>query len=126
MSYYSDQQLHSMSFKKIGKNVKISEKASIYNANLIEIGDYSRIDDFCVISGNVKIGRFVHIAPFCLVAGGEMGVQMDDFSGLAYKVQVFSQSDDYSGATLTNPTIPSCFKKEKKEAVYLGRHVIGL
>jgi len=49
---------------------------------------------------------------------------MSDFSGLAYQVQIFSQSDDYSGRTLTNPTVPSGYKNEFKRAVTLGRHVI--
>lgn len=124
MAYYTENQLLSMGFKRLGKNVKISDKASIYNTEEIEIGDNSRIDDFCVISGKVTIGRNVHIAPFCLVSGGEKGISMDDFSGLAYKVQVFTQSDDYSGKTLTNPTIPNKYKLEVKKAVHLGRHVI--
>lgn len=124
MAYLDDSQLQAMGFKSIGKNVKISDKASIYNPESMMIGDYSRIDDFCVISGNVTIGRFVHVAPLCLVAGGEKGVVLDDFSGLAYHAQVFSQSDDYSGGSLTNPTIPAKYKKEKKEAVFVGRHVI--
>lgn len=124
MAYYSEAELQSMGFKFLGKNIKISNKASIYNCDQISINDNSRIDDFCVISGKVSIGRFVHIAPFCLVAGGELGITMDDFSGLAYHVQVFSQSDDYSGTTLTNPTVPSIYKNEKKSAVHLGRHVI--
>lgn len=124
MAYYSEDELIKMGFKRIGKNVRISDKASIYNLEKIEIGDNSRIDDFCVISGKVIIGKNVHIAPFCLVAGGEKGISMDDFSGLAYKVQVFTQSDDYSGKTLTNPTIPSKYKLEAKRAIHLGRHVI--
>lgn len=113
-----------MNFKSLGKDLKISDKASIYNPEFIELGDYSRIDDFCVVSGKVKIGKYVHIAPFCLIAGGEEGVVMDDFSGLAYGVQVFSQSDDYSGQTLTNPTVSTKFKNENKAAVKIGRHVI--
>lgn len=124
MPYLSNEQLLMMGFKSLGKNVKISDKAAIYNASQMEIGDNSRIDDFCVLSGKVTLGRNVHIAPHCLVAGGEQGVEMDDFSGLAYFVQVFSQSDDYSGKTLTNPTVPTKFKNEYKAAVYLGRHVI--
>ena len=72
MAYLSQQELKSMNFKSIGKNVKISNKASIYNNNKIEIGDNSRIDDFCVVSGKTKIGRNVHIAPHCLVAGGAL------------------------------------------------------
>lgn len=124
MPYLTQPQLVEMGFKSVGKNVKISDRAAIYNANKISIGDNSRVDDFCVLSGNISIGRFVHIAPHCLVAGGEQGVVLEDFVGLAYYVQVFSQSDDYSGATLTNPTVPAKYKKEIKAPVYLGRHVI--
>ncbi|MBY0378226.1 MAG: acyltransferase [Gammaproteobacteria bacterium] len=124
MAYLTTDQLAYMGFKSLGVNVKISDKASIYGAETIEIGDNSRIDDFCVVSGNVVIGRFVHVAPFCLLAGGSEGIIMEDFSGLAYQVQVFSQSDDYSGRTLTNPTVPSKYKNEMKRPVRLGRHVI--
>lgn len=124
MSYYTEEELSIFGFKKVGINVKISSKASIYNPESIEIGDSSRIDDFCIISGKVNIGKHVHIAPYCLVAGGSEGITFDDFSGLAYNVQIFSQSDDYSGRTMTNPTIPSKYKKEIKKAVHISRHVI--
>lgn len=124
MAYLSEEQLNAMGFKNLGINVKISDKASIYNCEQITIGDHSRIDDFCVISGKVTIGRNVHIAPMCLVAGGEKGIIFSDFSGLAYHVQVFTQSDDYSGASLTNPTIPKEYKNETKREVTLGKHVI--
>lgn len=124
MAFYTQQQLNSLGFKSVGINVLVSDKASIYNHHLIEIGDNSRIDDFCVISGKVFIGKNVHIAVFCNVAGGEMGVTFEDFSGLAYGCHVFTQSDDYSGETLTNPTVPDIYKKEFKAAVCLGRHSI--
>ena len=51
MAYLTEQELREMRFKQLGHNVKISNKACIYNADQIEIGDNSRIDDFCVISG---------------------------------------------------------------------------
>lgn len=124
MAYLTADKLAELGFKRLGRNVQVSDKASIYNAEQIEIGDNSRIDDFCVISGKVRIGRNVHIAPFCLLAGGELGIDLEDFSGLAYQVQIFSQSDDYSGRTLTNPTVPGMYKSETKRAVSLGRHVI--
>ncbi len=124
MAFLSKQSLIEMGFKKIGKNVCISDKASFYNPDCIEIGDYSRIDDFCVLSGNIVIGRNVHIAVFCNVAGGEKGIFLEDFSGLAYGCHLFSQSDDYSGRTLTNPTVPDCYKNEIKASVHLKRHVI--
>lgn len=124
MAFLSESELKAMGFKSLGRNVKISSKASIYNPELIEIGDHSRIDDFCVISGRVVIGRNVHIAVFCNIAGGEKGVFLEDFSGVAYGSHVFSQSDDYSGASLTNPTVPDHFKKETKAAVVIRRHSI--
>lgn len=124
MAYLSNSQLRQMGFGRLGTNVLISEKASLYNCGEMQIGDHSRVDDFCVVSGRVVLGRNVHIAPFCLVAGGELGVTLEDFAGLAYHVQVFSQSDDYLGHSLTNPTVPARFKREYKAAVHLGRHVI--
>lgn len=124
MTYLSQVKLSRLGLRHVGKNVRISSKASIYDAERVEIGDYSRIDDFCVVSGLVRIGKHVHIAAHCLVAGGEPGVVLEDFAGLAYFVQVFSQSDDYSGDTLTNPTVPAKYKRETKLPVRIGRHVI--
>lgn len=124
MAYLTEEQLQAFGFKKIGKNVKISDKASIYNADLIEIGDNSRIDDFCVLSGKISIGRNVHIAIYCNVAGGTEGIILEDFSGLAYGCHVITQTDDYSGRTLTNPTVPTKYKNEMKKSVRIGRHCI--
>ncbi len=124
MAYLTKSQIELIGFKNIGKDVKISDKASIYNPELIEIGDRSRIDDFCVISGNIKIGKFVHVTPVCLVAGGEKGIVISDFVALAYGVKVFSQSDDYSGETLTNSNILEKYKNESKKEVIIGKHSI--
>ena len=82
------------------------------------------LNDFCVVSGNIKIGRNVHFASFCLIAGGVKGIIFDDFSGLAYHVQVFTQSDDYLGKTMTNPTVPKKYKNELMKEIYIGKHSI--
>lgn len=124
MAFLTEASLAALGFKRLGDNVKISDKASIYNPELMEIGDHSRIDDFCVISGKVTLGRNVHIAVFCNIGGGDLGVTLDDFSGLAYGCHVFSQSDDYSGRTLTNPTVPDKYKHETKASVLIKRHSI--
>ena len=124
MAYLTEIDLEKLGFKSLGKNVKISDKASIYNADLIEIGDNSRIDDFCVISGRVEFGSYCHITPMCLIAGGQEGVFLSDFCTLAYGVKIFSQSDDYSGETMVNSLIPIKYKNEAKEKVYLERQVI--
>jgi len=124
MAYLSTAQLEKLGFRKLGKEVRISDKASIYNPELIELGDYTRIDDFCVVSGRVTFGKYNHITPMCLVAGGEPGIEFADFCTLAYGVKIFAQSDDYSGATLTNSLIPKKYKDEKFAKVQLERHVI--
>jgi acetyltransferase-like isoleucine patch superfamily enzyme len=122
--YLTEEQLLTIPFKFVGKNVKISDKASIYNPELIEIHDNSRIDDFCVISGKVFIGKHVHITVFCNVAGGTEGIIFNDFSALAYGCHVFTQSDDYSGETLTNATVPIQYKSETKKKISIGKHCI--
>ena len=124
MAFLNQENLLKIKFKTLGKNVLISDKVSIYDAENIEIGDHSRIDDFCVISGRVKIGNNVHITVFCNIAGGTEGVFIEDFSTVAYGCHIFSQSDDYSGETMTNSTIPSHFKSEIKKAVYIKKHCI--
>ncbi|MDB9312955.1 acyltransferase [Spirulina sp. CS-785/01] len=124
MTFLTKAELSKIPFKFLGENVRISNNCSIYNPELTEIHDNSRIDDFCVISGKVFIGKYVHIAVFCNVAGGSEGIIFHDFSGLAYGCHVFTQSDDYSGQTLTNPTVPSKYKSEIKKSVTLGKHCI--
>jgi len=124
MSYFTEEQLSKLGFKSLGKNLKISDKAAIYDCDNIEIGDNSRIDDFCVISGNIIIGSNVHITPFCLIAGGEKGIVLEDFVTISYGAKIFTQSDDYHGFSLTNSTIPKIYKNEKKIKVLLKRHSI--
>jgi acetyltransferase-like isoleucine patch superfamily enzyme len=124
MAYLNEKDLRSVGFRHIGRNVKISDKASIYNPELMEIGDNSRIDDFCVVSGRIVVGHYCHITPMCLVAGGAPGIFFSDFCTLAYGVKVFSQSDDYSGHTLANSLIPKKYKEETYKKVSVGRHVI--
>lgn len=124
MAYLSEDALRAMGFAELGKNVKISDKAAIYGVGQMRIGDNCRIDDFCVVSGNVTMCRNVYIGPFCLIAGGTPGLIFEAFTTLAYRVQVFTQSDDYSGETMTNSTVPKEYKKELFASVRLGRHCI--
>lgn len=124
MPYLTVDQLNSLSFKKLGQNVKISDRASLYHTEEMEIGNNCRIDDFCVISGKIILGNYIHIAAFCLIAGGEKGIIAGDYTGISYGARIFSQSDDYSGEHMFSPLIPAEYKNEKKAAVILERHVI--
>lgn len=124
MGFLCKSALESMGFARLGRNVRISDKASIYNPELIEIGDHSRIDDFCVLSGRVLLGRNVHIAVFCNLAGGTEGIEVEDFAGIAYGSHLFTQTDDYSGRALTGPTVPAQFTRVFRKKIRIGRHSI--
>jgi len=124
--FLNTKQLNEIGFQRIGKNVSISDKASIYGARNIDIGDNVRIDDYCVISageGGISIGNNVHIAVFCSLIG-QSNITLKDFSGLSSRVSIYSSTDDYSGNALTNPTVDSKFTNVCNGEVVLGRHVI--
>lgn len=125
-SYYSQAELRDLGLKDFGERVRISRKASIYGADRISLGNDVRIDDFCVLAagdGGFHIGSFVHLAVHCLLIG-RARIQLGDFSGLSSRVSVYSSSDDYSGAWLTNPTVPAEFTGVEHAEVIVGRHVI--
>lgn len=61
-SFYSDEELQQMGFAHVGHDVMISRKASIYGASNIWIGNHVRVDDFCVLSGKITFGNYIHVA----------------------------------------------------------------
>jgi acetyltransferase-like isoleucine patch superfamily enzyme len=122
MAYLAETELRKLNIYFLGKNVLISDRAALHNVDLLSIGDNSRVDDFVSISGKVSIGRNVHIAIGCNIAGGSKGISIGNFSGLAYGVQVFTRIDDYSGLTLSNPTIPDQFKKTYEREINIKAH----
>lgn len=119
-------QIESMGFATVGKNVQISAQASFYGVGRIHIGNNVRIDDFCVLSageGGIQIGNYIHIAVFTSLIGAGK-IELADFCNLSSRVSIYSSSDDYSGATMTNPTVPDKYKNVQHAPVCLGRHVI--
>lgn len=123
-SFYSQDELISLGFKSIGKNVQLSKKVSVYGINNISIGNNVRIDDFCILSGNINIGSYIHIAAYSALYGGIVGITIDDFANISSRVCVYAISDDYSGETMTNPMIPDKYKNVKQDSVHIERHVI--
>ena len=105
-SFYTDDELLQIGFKSVGKNVKLSRKASIYSPQSISIGDNVRIDDFCILSGNITIGSNVHISAYVALYGA-MGIVIEDYSGISPKSVVYSAMDDFSGEYLIGPIHPT-------------------
>lgn len=113
-----------LGFLHIGKNIKLSKNAKFYNADKISIGDNSRIDDFCVLSGKISIGKNVHIAAGTYLYGGDKGIIIDDYASISSRCAVYAITDDYSGKYLTNPTNDYSKRNVISKKVRIGKHVV--
>lgn len=123
-SFYSLEELAEIGLNSYGTNVMISRKASFYSPANISIGNNVRIDDFCVLSGKITIGNYVHINPYTGVFAGTAGVVLEDYVNLSSKITIYAISDDYSGEALTSPLIPESRKFLKLAPVTIKRYVI--
>ncbi|WP_262966581.1 acyltransferase [Methylobacter psychrophilus] len=123
-SYYSNAELVEIGFHKIGRNVLISRKASIYFSENISIGDNVRIDDYCVLSASksITLGNHIHIGCYSALFGGS-GITFHDFCNVSSRVTILTESDDGSGESMVGSTIPKKFKPNYKAGnVVLERH----
>lgn len=126
MAMLSRKAIERMGFASIGDNIQISNRASLYGAERIHLGSNIRIDDFCVLSagdGGIQIGDHVHIAVYTSLIGAGK-ITLSNFCNLSSRVALYSSSDDFSGATMTNPTVPSEYTGVMHADVFLGKHVI--
>ena len=118
--------IEALGFASVGKNVQISDRASFYGVGRISLGSYVRIDDFCVLSagvGGISVGNYVHIA-VCSSLIGAGKISLSDYCNISSRVAIYSSNDDYSGAAMTNPTVPSEFTGVTRADVLLDKHVI--
>jgi acetyltransferase-like isoleucine patch superfamily enzyme len=104
-SFYSQIELAELGLKSFGTDVLISRKVSIYGASNISIGNNVRIDDFCILSGDITLGSHIHISAYCALYGA-MGIVLDDYSGISPRSTLFSSMDDFSGNYLIGPIHP--------------------
>lgn len=123
-SFFGRDELEEIGFKKVGSNVLISKKASFYDTSNIIIGDNVRIDDFCILSGHIELGNYIHIAAYTALYGGKDGIIISDYANLSSRISVYSISDDYSGMTMTNPMIPEQYKNVESAQILIGKHAI--
>ncbi len=109
-SFYSENELSFLGLKSYGKNVMISRYARFYSPETIEIGNNVRIDDFCIISGKVKIGSNVHISAYVALYGS-LGIEMEDYTGISPRSTIFSAMDDFTEGNLIGPIHPENLTK---------------
>jgi acetyltransferase-like isoleucine patch superfamily enzyme len=126
MAFLTEDQLASLGFRSLGSSVRISEKASLYGVQNISIGDHSRVDDFCILSGGsggITIGSHVHISCYTSLIG-RAEIVVGDFVSVSGRCSVYSSTDDFSGATMTGPTLDTDLTNVTHKPVLIGRHCI--
>lgn len=104
-SFYSDEELLSMGFRSIGKDCMISRKASLYGVSKMTFGNNVRIDDFCILSGNIILGNNIHISAYVALYGAK-GIELEDYTGISARSTIYSAMDDFSGEFLVGPIHP--------------------
>lgn len=126
MSFYSPEELAEIGIGRYGDDVLIDRDVRIIHPERLELGSHVRIDAFSILScgdGGISVGDYVHIGAFAFLAGAGR-IEIHDFGGLSGRVSIYSSNEDYTGGSLTNPTVPDRFRKVSSAPVTIGKHVI--
>lgn len=121
-SFYTNTELAELGLKSYGDNVLISKKCSLYTPEKISVGDNVRIDDFCILCGNITLGNNVHISAYSALYGSE-GIEFRDHSGCSARTTIYSAMDDFSGNYLIGPMNPEGTTNVTGGKVTIGRFV---
>jgi len=124
--YLVSEELRELGCRAVGEDVRVHSTCVMVGLENISFGRHVRVDAFCSLiagDGHIVLGNRVHIASYALLSGGG-GIELADFSGLSHGVKLYTRSDDYSGKTLTNPTVPAEYLGVTEGPIRLGRHVI--
>jgi acetyltransferase-like isoleucine patch superfamily enzyme len=106
--------------KFCGQGVKIYPLSKIINPSVIEIGDFSMIDDFTFVNGGagIQIGRYVHIASFVgIIGGGELII--GDYVSISIGSKILTGTDTYHDGKRMSTALP-----EEQRNILRGKVVI--
>jgi acetyltransferase-like isoleucine patch superfamily enzyme len=121
-SFYTLEEIEHFGFKSVGSNVLISRFARFYSVENIEIGNNVRIDDFSIISGNIKLKNNIHISAFCALYG-KYGIEIDNYAGLSPRCTLLSASDDFGGDYLISPMVSAKYTNVQGGRIVLNKYV---
>jgi galactoside O-acetyltransferase len=123
--FLDEDELRDLGLASVGTDVRISRHALILSPERTAIGDHSRIDAFCVISAGdgVSIGRNVHVSAYAALLG-RRAIEIGDFATVSVRCSIFASSDDFSGATMINPTVPDRYRGSVDGPVVIGAHAV--
>jgi acetyltransferase-like isoleucine patch superfamily enzyme len=125
MGTLSPDQIAQLGLARVGTDVTISDRCSIYGAGSISLGDHVRIDDFAILTARepVVIGSYVHISAFAFLSG-PFGIVIEDFVNVGPRAALMSGDDDFSGQWLPGPVVPEELRNVQGGRIHLGRYSI--
>jgi len=84
------------SLKKCGKETMIYDFCKIAKPEVVEVGDFCKLDDFVFINGGegIKIGNYTHIASFSSIFGGG-SFECGEYVGVSQRVGLITGTNDY-------------------------------
>ena len=85
----------------------MSRNIRVRYPELLEVGADSIIDDYCYLSGRIKIGDHVDIANNCSVGGGpNYTFSIGDWSSLSAGVRIWLASNDFVSGLIAITGLP--------------------
>ncbi len=119
IDWLSRAELIDAGFSSVGEHTRVSRKSSLYGITGT-IGSHVRVDDFCILKGNITLDDYVHLAAFCMISGAHAPVTIGRHVGISTRLSLFTASDDYSANTLGGPTTPSEYTTQIVGPVTIG------
>ena len=109
-------------FRSLGEGVRIYPTAKLIRKEVIEIGDFSMIDDFTFIYGGkgISVGRYVHIASFVsVIGGGELTI--GDYAAVACGARLITGTDRYADGARMSAALPLEQRNVKVDRIIIGK-----
>ena len=122
--YYTEEELDCFGFGKIGYDVRIARSVTIDNPETVYIGNHTLISDYSLITGNVSIGDYCHIAHYTHLSG-KKGITIGDFVGIGSRSTLYTENDSYRGEGLWTPCSDEYRKVEASPIVIRDFVLIG-
>jgi len=124
-SFLDREEIERLGIECAGDDIRIHASVVIVAPHRLVLGNHIRVDPFCVFSaiGGISLGNHVHIGSHATLIGGG-GIRVEDFAGISHGAQIFSVTDDFSGASLTGPTVSEDLRGVLQAPIGLGRHAV--
>ena len=119
-----EKELREMGFLGVGNNVLISRRARIFRPERIKLGSNIRIDDFCILSGNITMENYIHMTAGAKIMCGSSKIVIRDFVGFGFQTVIVGEADDFSGEYLCSTTLPERFRKVTSGCIEIGKYSI--